>query len=72
MRSLRNEDGDDKREHNPLFILYSCCRRRLPCLSARPKLLMDKTTILHVHHTSWYISLPPMHDYDVKPPNFTF
>ena len=33
--------------------------------------LITKTTILHVHHASLYISLPSLHDYDVKMPNFT-
>ena len=33
--------------------------------------LIDKTTILHVHHTFLYISLLSLHDYDVKMPNFT-
>ena len=31
-----------------------------------------KTTALHVHHAFLYISLPSLHDYDVKHPNFTF
>jgi len=30
-----------------------------------------KTTSLHVHRTFLYISLPFLHDYDVKLPNFT-
>ena len=30
-----------------------------------------KTTILHVHHAFLYNSLPSLHDYDVKMPNFT-
>ena len=34
--------------------------------------LISKTTILHVDHAFWYISLPPLHDYDVKLPNFKF
>ena len=34
--------------------------------------LWTRTTALHVHHTFWYISLPSLHDYDVKMPNFTF
>ena len=34
--------------------------------------LISKTTILHLHHAFWYISLPLLHDYDVKMPNFTF
>ena len=33
--------------------------------------LISKTTILHVHHAFLYISLPPLHDYDVKMPNLT-
>ena len=28
--------------------------------------LISKTTILHVHHDFLYISLPSLHDYDVK------
>ena len=34
-------------------------------------LIQSKTTILHVHHAFLYISLPSLHDYDVKMPNFT-
>ena len=34
--------------------------------------LLSKTTALHVHHAFLYISLPLLHDYDVKMPNFTF
>ena len=34
--------------------------------------LITKTTILHVHHAFLYISLPTLHDYDVKMPNLTF
>ena len=33
--------------------------------------LISKTTILHVHHAFLYISLPSLHDYDVKMPNYT-
>ena len=33
--------------------------------------LISKATILHVHHAFLYISLPSLHDYDVKMPNFT-
>ena len=33
--------------------------------------LISKTTILHVHHAVLYISLPSLHDYDVKMPNYT-
>ena len=34
--------------------------------------LVSKTTPLHVHHAFLYISLPSLHDYDVKWPNFKF
>ena len=34
--------------------------------------LLSKTTRLHVHHAFLYISLPLLHEYDVKTPNFTF
>ena len=32
---------------------------------------ISKTTILHVHHAFLYISLPSLHDYDMKMPNST-
>ena len=31
--------------------------------------LLHETTTLHVHHAFLYISLPSLHDYDVKMPN---
>ena len=34
--------------------------------------LLAKTTTLHVHHSFLYISLPSLHDYDVKMPNYKF
>jgi len=34
--------------------------------------LINKPTTLHVHHTILYISLPFLHDYDVKIPHFMF
>ena len=34
--------------------------------------LEGKTTTLQVHHNFLYISLPFLHDYDVKFPNWTF
>ena len=34
--------------------------------------LMSKTKSLHVHHAFLYISLPSLHNYDVKWPNFKF
>ena len=33
--------------------------------------LLSKTTTLHVQHTFLYISLPSLHDCDMKMPNFT-
>ena len=33
---------------------------------------LRKTTTLHVHHAFLYISLPSLHDYDVKMPNCKF
>ena len=34
--------------------------------------LLSKTTSLHVRHTFLYISLPLLHDYNMKMPSFTF
>ena len=34
--------------------------------------LISKTTTLHVHHAFLCISLPALHDHDVKMPNFAF
>ena len=34
--------------------------------------LLRKTTTLHVHNAFLYISLPSLHDYDVKMPNYKF
>ena len=34
--------------------------------------LISKTTTSHVHNTYLYISVPFLHDYDVKTPNFAF
>ena len=34
--------------------------------------LITKTSTLHVHYTFWYISLPSLHDKDVKFPVWTF
>ena len=37
----------------------------------KQKVLIGKTTTLHVHHAFLYISLLWLHDYNVKLPNFT-
>ena len=34
--------------------------------------LISKTKTLHMHHTLLYISLPFLHDGDLKMPNFAF
>ena len=34
--------------------------------------LFSKTATLHVHHAFLCISLPSLHDYNVKMPNFKF
>ena len=34
--------------------------------------LITKKTTPHVHYTSWYISLPSLHGYDLKFPDGTF
>ena len=34
--------------------------------------LLRKATTLHVWHTFWYISLPSLHDHNVKFPYATF
>ena len=33
---------------------------------------ISKTTTVHVHHAVLHISLPSLHDHDVRLPNFTF
>ena len=38
--------------------------------ATKARVLISKTTILHVHHSFLYVSLPSLHDYDVKMPNF--
>ena len=34
--------------------------------------LMSKTTTLHMHHPFSYISLPFLHEYNVRMPDFVF
>ena len=34
--------------------------------------LISKTTTFHVHHACLHISLPFLHDYNMKMPNFAF
>ena len=46
--------------------------RRVRNENVKKKGLISKTTTLHVHHIFLYISLPFLHDYDVKMPTFAF
>ena len=45
-------------------------RRRQRERQKNPAGLDWQITTLHVHHAFLYISLPSLHDYDVKVPNF--
>ena len=54
--SLSNDDGDGDGNGNGKYVIGW---------------ISEKTT-LHVHHPFLYISLPSLHDYNVKVPNFTF
>ena len=47
-------------------------RRRRQQERQKTKVLMSKTTTLHVHHAFLYISLPSLRNYDVKCPNIKF
>ena len=53
--TLRSDDDDDDGNGNSTNAIG----------------LITKTTILHVYHAFLYISLPSLHDCDVKIPNFT-
>ena len=64
-------------------IAALCCAKDRPCESFRltSPLSNDDGDVnengkaaitLHVHHAFLYISLPSLHDYDEKMPNFTF
>ena len=55
IRNLRSDDGDGDGDGNATKTIG----------------LISKTTSLHVHHAFSYISLPSLHDNDVKMPNFT-
>ena len=53
--------------------------RKLPTMTAtatgtakKPEVQIGKTTTLQEHHAFLHISLPSLHDYNVKLPNFTF
>ena len=54
LETLRSDDGDGNGNGNATKAIG----------------FITKTTILHVHHAFLYISLPSLHDYDVKMPNF--
>ena len=62
-------------------MLEQCCKHSEQCCDAGVELKIvvanrhlsiGKTTTLHVHHAFLCISLPSLHDYDLKLPNFTF
>ena len=53
--SVSNEDGDGNGNENAKKAMG----------------LLSKTTTLHVHHAFLYISLPSLHDYHLKMPDFT-
>ena len=40
--------------------------------SSKEQSVFVSKTSLHGHHAFLYLSLPSLHDYDVKMPNFTF
>ena len=54
--SLRNDDDDDDNENGKKAI----------------RLDKQNNKTLHVQNAFLYISLPSLHDYNVKMPNFTF
>ena len=51
---------------------FKILRRRRQRERQKSNKLNRQTTTLHVHHALLYISLPSVHDYDGKMPNFTF
>ena len=54
--------------------VYSIERRSVSSAMRTAKkqyVYIRKTTTLHVHHAFFYISLPSLHDYDMKISNFT-
>ena len=54
------------------FALRKFCFWQITMYRDQAIAWQGKTTTLHVHHAFLYISLPSLHDYQVKMPNFTF
>ena len=61
-----------ERSHHREFRHLTKPRPRQQRERQKTKGLMSKTTTLHVHHAFLYLSLPSLHNYDVKWPNFKF
>ena len=53
-------------------VIFLKSRRRQRERQKKKKVYIRKTTTLHVQHTFLYISLPSLHDCDVKFPQVTF
>ena len=71
---LRSRDFEEKIEGLWTGYLLELWQRRRLQKQERQKShpLLSKTTTLLVHHAFLYISLPSLHYYDAKMPNFTF
>ena len=56
------------------FVCTRCCVLFGGCCAKFETFLLfldRRCACMRVHHTFWYISIPSLHDYDVKMPNFT-
>ena len=56
------------------FVCTRCCVLFGGCCAKFETFLLFldcRCACMRVHHTFWYISIPSLHDYDVKMPNFT-
>ena len=70
--SYRGEAGARVIFHFVTSGEFKILRRRRQRERQKSNKLNRQTTTLHVHHALLYISLPSVHDYDGKMPNFTF
>ena len=79
-RQKTNLHWKETRHHFPVMLRGLCTNerelkhrwRRRRRQRERRKSNIIRFATLHVHHTFLYISLPSLHDYDVKMPNFSF
>ena len=60
-----------KKKHKMTISSTEACVKHLPVSyhatrTSKAIVLLSETTTLHVHHAFLYISLPSLHDYDVK------